>query len=136
MRNILILIIFMFVFVCVSCSSQNHDSQDEQDSHDFDRTIDEALAEVDEIPDPDVTDNDIQDESPDADTPVECLDLKIQENVIKTNFPFKDKDGNPTFCRPGCDTPTETDPQCVRNIWEWDNWKSYQEYLVAEKKRS
>jgi len=134
MRNILILIIFMFVFVCVSCSSQNHDSQDEQDSHDFDRTIDEALAEVDEIPDPDVTDNDIQDESPDADTPVECLDLKIQENVIKTNFPFKDKDGNPTFCRPGCDTPTETDPQCVRNIWEWDNWKSYQEYLVAEKK--
>ncbi|HPA58187.1 MAG TPA: hypothetical protein PLT70_12250, partial [bacterium] len=65
---------------------------------------------------------------------VPCLDLRYNENTIKTNFPFKNKDGKPTFCRPGCDTPTETDPQCVRNIWEWDNWSEYQVYLEAEKK--
>ncbi|MCK5809077.1 hypothetical protein KAH37_08850, partial [bacterium] len=62
-------------------------------------------------------DSDVSDDSD-----IVCLDLRISENVIKTPFPFKDKDGKPTFCRPGCDTPTETDPQCVRNIWEWDNW--------------
>jgi len=87
-------------------------------------------------PDPDIidVDNETPDVDADSDTAVPCLDLRYNENTIKTNFPFKDKDGKPTFCRPGCDTPTETDPQCVRNIWEWDNWEEYQVYLEAEKK--
>ncbi len=89
---------------------------------------DEALAESDEQPDIDA--------DTDSDTAVPCLDLRYNENTIKTNFPFKDKNGKPTFCRPGCDTPTETDPQCVRNIWEWDNWEKYQKYLEAQKNNS
>jgi len=80
-----------------------------------------------------MSDFDSIDEKPDADS-ITCLDLRFNENTIKTAFPFEDKNGKITFCRPGCDTPTETDPQCVRNIWEWDNWSEYQVYLEAQKK--
>jgi len=99
---------------------------------------DSGITDVDTtLPDPDTVGIDAEqpdiDFDTDADTTVPCLDLRYNENTIKTNFPFKDKNGKPTFCRPGCDTPTETDPQCVRNIWEWDNWEKYQKYLEAQK---
>ena len=64
----------------------------------------------------------------DTDTPVGCPSLKYYANVKAAGFPLKDKDGKITFCRPGCDTPTENDPQCTRNLWEWVNWGRYQEY--------
>jgi len=95
---------------------------------------DSGITDVDTtLPDPDTVEVDTEQPDVDADTAVPCLDLRYNENTIKTNFPFKDKNGKPTFCRPGCDTPTETDPQCVRNIWEWDNWEKYQKYLEAQK---
>lgn len=131
LRNTLI-ILFLMIFSCNSNNSKNDpDSISDKDSIDIDQD-----AAPDEKTDPDVTsDNETPDVDEDVDTTVPCLDLKIQANVIKTGFPFKDKNGKPTFCRPGCnDIPTETDPQCVRNIWEWDNWEKYQEYLEAEKK--
>ena len=65
---------------------------------------------------------------------MECLDLRYNENTIKTPFPFKDANGKPTFCRPGCDTPTENDPQCVRNIWDWENWDEQENYLKEQEK--
>ena len=37
-------------------------------------------------------------------------------------FHLKDEQGNYTFCRPGCDTPKDNDPQCVKNLWTWINW--------------
>ena len=130
-------LILLLILICTSCnSSQNHDMHDLQDLPDSDNItdIDSQDAANDEKADPDETDVDEHaDEIPDVDTAVECLDLRYNENTLKTGFPFKDKDGKPTFCRPGCDTPTETDPQCVRHIWEWDNWEKYQEYLAAEK---
>ncbi|MBP5405819.1 hypothetical protein J6Z19_01545 [bacterium] len=132
-------LVFLGLFFLISCSSSK--SQNDSDSipdSDSDtqesETVDddsytqeaEIVDDSDEIPDVDT----------DSDTPekVECLDLRYHENTIKTHFPFKDKNGKPTFCRPDCDTPTENDPQCVRNIWEWENWESYQRYLTEQEK--
>jgi len=67
----------------------------------------------------------------DADIPVGCPSLKYYANVKAAGFPFKDGNGKITFCRPGCDTPTENDPQCVKNLWTWINWKRYQEYATG-----
>ncbi|MCK5808580.1 hypothetical protein KAH37_06320 [bacterium] len=135
MRKFLLLL--SLFFFCYGCSDKtvtiDADSSSDVDINspfmDNDTLTDrDTDTEAPEVPD---LDNDI---TTDADVDERCLDLRIPENVIKTPFPFKDKDGKSTFCRPGCDTPTETDPQCVRNIWEWDNWTEYQVYLAAQKK--
>ena len=81
-------------------------------------TSDDAAVSNDETIDDVLSDNDT----------VNCPDLKVYENVKASGFPLKDKDGKITFCRPECDTPTENDPQCVRNLWEWRNWQRYQKY--------
>jgi len=136
LKEFLIIFLMAFLWSCTSCNEDKPQIDDLRVDNDVSGSESEEDS-LDENSDPDkITDLDNEsDDSPDADvdTAVECLDLKIQENVIKTAFPFKDKDGRSTFCRSGCDTPTETDPQCVRNIWEWDNWEKYQKYLAAEK---
>ena len=128
--------VFLMIFSIFSCSSGN--SENDSD------TVPDADSDVIEIADEDTDSSqdfdfvDDSDEKTDSDTPetVECLDLRYNENTIKTPFPFKDANGKTTFCRPGCDTPTENDPQCVRNIWDWDNWEEYQDYLKAQDKDS
>ncbi|HPV21480.1 MAG TPA: hypothetical protein PK102_07580, partial [bacterium] len=99
--KVAILILTLFLISCNS-KSQNHDSQDEQDLHD----LDNIQPDIDTtVSDPDIIlDDELIEEIPDEDENVPCLDLKYNENTLKTNFPFKDKDGKPTFCRPGCDT--------------------------------
>lgn len=118
------------IFLLFSCSSGN--------PVDYSGVIPDAEADNDRQ-DPVIQDD--SDEVPDAapgETPdddsepvekVECLDLREHDNVIKTNFPFPGSGSKPTLCRKGCDTPAENDPQCVRNIWEWRNWKRYQKFL-------
>jgi hypothetical protein len=124
--KLLILILSLFI----SCTACNSNSQ---------KTDNDIVPDTDAVPDTETVDesNDTKSEAPDEildeNPDVECLDLRYNENTIKTPFPFKDEDGRSTFCRPGCDTPTENDPQCVRNIWEWDNWEKYQKYLEAQK---
>ena len=121
--------IFLMIFILFSCSSGNSENDSEAISDsDSSETVDEDLQDLD------IT-NDF-DEKPDSDTTetVECLDLRYNENTIKTPFPFKDANGKPTFCRPGCDTPTENDPQCVRNIWDWENWEEQENYLKEQEK--
>jgi len=129
----LTLLLVLIVFVSCTESKPQNDS-DIQDSDTAKTDFADTDSTTDESPDPDKIDIEVQDSDADTDNSAECPDLRIQENVINTPFPFTDKDGNPTFCRPGCDTPTETDPQCVRNIWEWRNWERYQKYLEEEKK--
>ncbi|HRZ78949.1 MAG TPA: hypothetical protein P5044_02980 [bacterium] len=128
------LALILFIVFIVSCNSDGTKTDlDSVPDKDLISDTDSQDVTPDENPDPDIIDADNEKPDMDADS-VECLDLKIQASVIKTGFPFKDKNGKPTFCRPGCDDmPTETDPQCVRNIWEWDNWEKYQKYLAAEK---
>ncbi|HPY14378.1 MAG TPA: hypothetical protein PLI61_05690, partial [bacterium] len=122
--------ILVFTLFLISCNSSDPKKDADTAVADKDSAIVTDIEGVDDLSDEALAESD---ESPDVDTAVECLDLRYNENTLKTGFPFKDKDGKPTFCRPGCDTPTETDPQCVRNIWEWDNWEKYQKYLAAEK---
>lgn len=134
MRLVLILLIVFFVSCNSNSSKSDTDSVLDKDSSLID--LDNIKSDIDtSVIDLDIIDTDTsQDINEFPDTDADCLDLRYNENTIKTGFPFKDKNGKPTFCRPGCDTPTETDPQCVRNIWEWENWGKYQEYLAAEKK--
>ena len=136
-------LLFLILFISCSSSKSQNDSDSipdvDSDKQDSETLVDEdSDKDADPIEDYDKTPDADQDfdSDNDSDTPenVECLDLRYNENTIKTPFPFKDANGKPTFCRPGCDTPTENDPQCVRNIWEWDNWDEYQVYLQAQEK--
>ena len=138
---LMILSVF-FLFSCSSSQSSNDSdsiSDSDTDTQDSETLVDEdADKDADPIEDYDKTPDADQDfdSDNDSDSPetVECLDLRYNENTIKTPFPFKNKNGKPTFCRPGCDTPTENDPQCVRNIWDWENWEEYQNYLKEQEK--
>lgn len=133
LKFLMILSVF-FLFSCSSSKSENDSDSipdvdtDTQDSEIRDDDSDTRETEIVDNSD-ETSDADSDSDSPEK---VECLDLRYNENTIKTPFPFKDANGKPTFCRPGCDTPTENDPQCVRNIWEWDNWEEYQVYLKAQ----
>ena len=143
-KSAFISLVFLISFSAVSCSS-SHSSNDsdtisdtDSNSDDIETVDDDSDSQDSEIVDdsdvkPDADQDADQDADSDTSEKVECLDLRYNENTIKTPFPFKDANGKPTFCRPGCDIPTENDPQCVRNIWEWDNWDEYQAYLNAEK---
>ena len=137
--KIIALFLMFLLFSCSSSKSQNDsDSIPDSDTGTYDsETVDdsdmqeaEIVDDSEEMPDADAD----QDTDSDTSENAECLDLRYNENTIKTPFPFKDENGKPTFCRPGCDTPTENDPQCVRNIWEWQNWESYQRYLAEQEK--
>lgn len=135
---ILSLSALLFTVSCNGCSNGEKttdlDSIGDRDLE-VDNEIEDAWNDYDTTSDADKIIAD--DESSDADSDsVVCLDLKVQQNVIKSGFPFKDKDGKITFCRPGCDIPTENDPQCVRNIWEWNNWGVYQTYINDEEKKT
>jgi len=137
MRIILTISLLFLFWSCTSCSENKTDNDNVSDK-DFSSIVDTETtdADTDTISDPDISDVDQSSFDEDADTDADCLDLRYNENTVKTDFPFTDKNGKSTFCRPGCDTPTETDPQCVSNIWKWTNWEKYQEYLEAEKKNS
>ena len=140
MKKTLNLLAVLLVFLVFSCSSSKNPENDtdilpdaDADTQDSETTDDDSDSQSSEI----VDDSDETfDADADSDTPatVECLDLRYNENTVKTPFPFKDANGKPTFCRPGCDTPTENDPQCVRNIWEWENWEEQQDYLKEQAK--
>ena len=110
-----ILGLIFFVFSCSSSKSQNDsDSIPDSDADTQDTEIqnnDYDTQEVEIVYDSDETSDTDQDADSDTEEKVECLDLRYNENTIKTPFPFKDANGKPTFCRPGCDTPTENDPE-------------------------
>ena len=137
LRLFLVILGLLFFISCSSSKTSENDSDilpdTDTDSQDSETTDDDSDSQSSEI----VDDSDETfDADADSDTSekVECLDLRYNENTIKTPFPFKDANGKPTFCRPGCDTPTENDPQCVRNIWDWENWEEQQAYLKEQEK--
>ncbi|MCK5808101.1 hypothetical protein KAH37_03835 [bacterium] len=138
-----VLLFFTFLLFSCNCSpsqpSTDYDNDsDTQLSTDRDSDLSthhDSDATTDTDYDSPITDSN-NDIATDADIHEQCLDLRIQQNVIKSGFPLKDKNGKITFCRPECDTPTETDPQCVRNIWDWNNWGVYQTYLNDEEKKT
>lgn len=102
---------------------------------DIEIDIDNLAKDEDVTDEETVSDND-ETENADIDEDSSCLDLKDQSNVLKSGFPLKDENGKITFCRPNCDTVTANDPQCIRNLWEWNNWGVYQTYLKDKENTS
>jgi len=116
-----IIILFLTFLSCTSCSSSDtgsdndsdHDLQDSPDLHDdlSDDSPDEVLTESDETLDSDA----------DEDSDLDCPEHK------EAGYPYYRKDGTIHFCRE-CDTPTETDPDCISNLWVDGNEKLYAEH--------
>jgi len=116
MRNILIIFLLSVFWSCTSCNSNDPKTDTDSAVPDKDSVavMDSDAQDVDiSVSDPDMIDADI--EKSDTDT-AECL-----PPLIEAPFPYYDKDGKITFCRPGCDPPTEKDPQCASNLWKEQN---------------
>ncbi len=124
-NSIIILFIALLFFVSCSSSKSQNDSDilpdtdtNSQDSEGQDDDSDTQEAEI-------VDDSDVK---PDVDADQDTDSTECQPPLSEATFPYYDKDGKITFCRPGCDTPTEKDPQCVRNLWDEQNEKLCHEY--------
>ena len=115
--------IFLAFVLFVSCSSSNSSNDSDiipdDDSDDIETVNDDSESQNSEfVDDSDKTPDEDQDTDSD-----EC-----QPSLSEAPFPYYDANGKITFCRPGCDTPTEKDPQCVRNLWNEQNEKLCHEY--------
>ena len=119
--------IFLAFALFVSCSS-SHSSNDsdilpdtDTDSQDSEMVDDDSDSQESEIIDD-------SDGTPDADADTDTDSDECLPPLSEALFPYYDANGKITFCRPGCDTPTEKDPQCVRNLWDEQNEKLCHEY--------
>ncbi len=120
MRNILIILLLSVFWSCTSCNS-NSPKTDTDTVPDKDSALNDADTEtVDDLSDGVLTESD---DISDVDSEAECF-----PPLIEAPFPYYDKDSNITFCRPGCDTPTEKDPQCMSNLWREQNHNLCHEY--------
>ncbi|MCK5809080.1 hypothetical protein KAH37_08865, partial [bacterium] len=140
----LVAVLLLFLLSCSACSdtkpqtdSDNDSSLSDSDSDlvadsDSPNTDRDTDAEVLEVPDYDCDILPDYDFLTDEDQEPVCLSLKDRDNVRKAGFPFKDDSGQVHFCRKGCDTPTENDPHCVRNLWEWSNFGIYTHYKASQ----
>ncbi len=119
-------LIFLVLFISCSSSHSSNDSDilpdadaDTQDSETIDDDFDSQDADI----------IDDKDQSDDSDSDSEKSDsAECKTPLSEAPFPYYDANGKITFCRPGCDTPTEKDPQCVRNLWDEQNEKLCHEY--------
>ncbi len=118
------LLILLIVLLFASCTENK--TQTDADTQDNNTVEVDAIpdfdAVVDEAPDPDYADVEIQDGDADANISEEEFIDDCDVKLIDAPFPYTDNDGKLTFCRPGCDTPTEKDPQCVSNLWKEQNY--------------
>lgn len=134
------IILFIALFFLVSCSS-SHSSVDSDtipdadfDSHtdSDDLTVIEDtendLQDSDFIDDSDETSEQDTDQDSDSDTIPDTDSDECQPPLSEAPFPYYDKDGKITFCRPNCDPPTEKDPICIGNLWDEQNEKLCHEY--------
>jgi hypothetical protein len=126
-----IIMLFIALFFFVSCSP-SHSSADSDILPDSDTDDTETIADddTDSEEDSDFIDdseatpdhNEDQNNVPDADSD-ECY-----PSLSQAAFPYYDKDGKITFCRPDCDTPTADDPICIGNLWDEQNDALCHEY--------
>ena len=127
MRRIFYLILLILFVSCSSSKSQNDsDSIPDTDSNTQDSgTVndDSDTHEAEIVDDSEATpDQDSYSDSEKSDTD-ECY-----PSLSQAAFPYYDKDGKITFCRPNCDTPTADDPICIGNLWDEQNEKLCHEY--------
>ena len=108
-----LLLIISFVFIsCSGCSDTQSQLSTDRDS-DL-STVEDDSTDCDS--DLSTVDTDLLFTDSDVDTQPPC-----EPPLMEAPFPYYDKEGNMTFCRPGCDTPTEKDPQCMSNLWKEQN---------------
>ena len=125
----LFLVVLGLIFL-VSCSS----SKPENDTNvipdtDTDSQDSEVVDEESDSQDSDSQDSDfIEDSDEKADADSDSDSDECQPPLSEAAFPYYDKDGKITFCRPGCDTPTDDDPICIGNLWDEQNEKLCHEY--------
>ncbi|MBP5590981.1 hypothetical protein J6Y50_03895 [bacterium] len=128
LRLFLVILGLLFLVSCSSSKTSENDTDilpdTDTDTQDFEGQDDdsdtqeaEIVDDYDEKPD---QDNDSDTEKSDS---TEC-----QPPLSEASFPYYDKDGKITFCRPNCDTPTAEDPICIGNLWDEQNEKLCHEY--------
>ncbi|MBQ3367447.1 hypothetical protein IJG44_00950 [bacterium] len=123
------LVILGLIFL-VSCSS----SKPENDTNvipdtDTDSQDSEVVDEESDSQDSDSQDSDfIEDSDEKADADSDSDSDECQPPLSEATFPYYDKDGKITFCRPNCDTPTADDPICIGNLWDEQNDALCHEY--------
>ncbi|MBP5407489.1 hypothetical protein J6Z19_10180 [bacterium] len=122
-------LVFLGLILFVSCSSSksqnDSDSIPDSDTGTYDsETVDDSdTQEAETVDDSEATpDQYSYSDSEKSDTD-ECY-----PPLSKAMFPYYDKDGKITFCRPDCDTPTADDPICIGNLWDEQNEKLCHEY--------
>ena len=130
MKKHSIIVLFIALFFLVSCSSSrssadsdiipDSDSNDSESITDDDTNSEEDFDFIDDSEEAHDHDADSDSEKSDSD---EC-----QPPLSEATFPYYDKDGKITFCRPGCDTPTDDDPICIGNLWDEQNDALCHEY--------
>ena len=96
------------------------------DTDEINPDTDSVKQDKDITPDKDtVMDEDI--EIPDYDYPAGTEGDPDCPSLLNAGFPYKDGDGRLTFCRK-CDLPAPAnDKQCVRNLWEMNNRRIFEE---------
>ena len=116
------------LFFLVSCSSsKNPNDTDILPDSDINTQDSETVDDDFDSQDADIIDD--KDQSDDSDSDSEKPDsAECKTPLSEAPFPYYDANGKITFCRPGCDTPTEKDPQCVHNLWDEQNEKLCHEY--------
>ena len=123
-----IVMLFIALFFLVSCSS-SHSSTDSDIIPDSDDSESIADDDVDSEEDSDFIDDSEEAHDQDTDSDTEKSDSdECQPPLSEAPFPYYDKDGKITFCRPNCDPPTEKDPICIGNLWDEQNDKLCHEY--------
>ena len=124
---LVVLLVFLGLFFLISCSS-SQSSNDSDSISDVDTdTQDSEIRDDDTDKDTDSIEN--SDKTPDSDSNSEKSDTdECYPPLSQAAFPYYDKDGKITFCRPDCDTPTADDPICIGNLWDEQNEKLCHEY--------
>ena len=121
-------LLFLILFISCSSSKSQNDSDSipdaDSDTHDSETVDDDSDTQGTEIVDD-------YDETPDDDSDSDTEKSDTDEcypPLSQAAFPYYDKNGKITFCRPDCDTPTAEDPICIGNLWDEQNEKLCHEY--------
>ena len=122
-------LVFLGLILFISCSSSKSQNDSDTvpdsdiDTHDSETVDDDSdTQEAEIVDDSDKTQDADQNNISDADSD-ECY-----PSLSQAAFPYYDKDGKITFCRPNCDTPTADDPICIGNLWDEQNDALCHEY--------